>query len=192
MNKLIIISAPSGAGKTTLCKRLLKEFPDKLEVSISSTTRAPRGEEKNGDDYFFITKEQFEKEIKDNNFSEWALVHGNYYGTTKAIIENTFKSGKSVLLDIDVQGANSLHKNYQEKCIRFFITTPNLNELRVRLQSRGTDSEEVIEKRIKNAESELEKAKEFDYTIINENIDTAYQKLKDILFKELNWTLNNE
>src|SRR4051812_45558024 len=109
--KLIVISAPSGAGKTTLCHRLLQDFPE-LVLSISSTTRAPRGTEKHGVEYLFLSKPDFEKQIHAGRFAEWAQVHGNFYGTSKDVIDEAFRSGKSVLLDIDVQGAASLNKAY--------------------------------------------------------------------------------
>jgi guanylate kinase len=176
MSKLLIISAPSGAGKTTLCHRLLRDFPE-LVLSISSTTRAPRGQEKHAREYHFLTREKFETEIQAGRFAEWALVHGNYYGTSKDVIEETFAQGKSVLLDIDVQGAASLRKSYPEASYLVFVSPPSIEILEQRLRGRGTDSEETIQKRLKNARDELSRSPEFDRTIINDHLEKAYKEL---------------
>lgn len=190
MPKLIIISAPSGAGKTTLCQKLLQEFPQ-LVLSISTTTRAPRGKETNGKEYFFITPKEFEERIKSDSFAEWAKVHGNYYGTSKEVIEKAFAAGRSVLLDIDVQGAKNLTKSYPpcvppcvQGCFKIFITTPSLAELEKRLRARGTDNEETILRRLTNAKTELAQIGEFDRTIINDSFDKAYEELKAIIIGE--------
>jgi len=184
-SKLIIISAPSGAGKTTLCDTLLKEFQDTLVLSISYTTRKPRSNEINGVDYNFISKDAFESKLKDGEFAEWAEVHGNYYGTSKHTINETLKRGKSVLLDIDVQGAKSLTDEFKGRCITIFIIPPDMETLEERLRTRGTDEESVIKKRIKNAERELERINEFQHKIVNDRFDHAYGELKKILVKEL-------
>lgn len=176
MSKLLIISAPSGAGKTTLCQRLLKDFPE-LVLSISSTTRAPRGKESHGREYHFLTKEKFEAEIQAGRFAEWALVHGNYYGTSKSVIEATFAQGKSVLLDIDVQGAASLKISYPNESHLVFISPPDMKTLEERLRFRGTDTEETIQKRLKNAHEEMARIAEFDKTIINDHLERAYGEL---------------
>ena len=125
-NRLLIISAPSGTGKTTLCEHLLSDFPKKLMLSISSTTRKPRGEEENGKHYHFMSTEEFTKKIKRGDFAEYAEVHGHFYGTDKSTLDSIWKSGKSALLDIDVQGALNLKSNYQEECILIFIVPPSL------------------------------------------------------------------
>jgi len=179
---LIVVSAPSGAGKTTLCRKLLLEFPG-LTLSISSTTRAPRGSEKHGTEYFFLTKDEFEKQIQQSGFAEWAQVHGNYYGTSKAVIERAFQAGQSVLLDIDVQGAEQLKKSFPEICHRIFISPPTLEELETRLRKRGTDSEESIQKRLKNARQEMVASQTFDHIVVNDSFDRAYSELKSILEK---------
>ena len=176
--KLVVISAPSGAGKTTLCQRLLKDFPDQLTLSISSTTRAPRGQEQDGREYHFLTREEFEKQMSQNLFAEWAKVHGNYYGTSRAVVEAAFKRGLSVLLDIDVQGASSLHKSFPGRCLRIFISPPDLKTLEARLRARGTESEESLAKRMRNAEAEMARAVEFDAVILNDELDRAYGELK--------------
>jgi guanylate kinase len=177
---LVIVSAPSGAGKTTLCARLLKDFPQFLTLSISTTTRAPRGTEKNGVEYFFVSQAEFKSGIDRNEFAEWAEVHGNYYGTSRAVIEQAFSKNLNVLLDIDVQGAESLRKAYPGKTLLIFIAPPSIDTLKERLDGRGTETAEAIQKRIKNAEKELERSHVFDHAITNDDLDKAYQKLKSI------------
>ena len=184
MNRLIVISAPSGAGKTTLCQKLLDDFPE-LVLSISSTTRAPRGSERHGKEYFFLSREEFEEEIQEKRFAEWALVHGNYYGTSKSVIERSFQAGKSVLLDIDVQGAESLRKAFPDEAVLIFITPPNMEELECRLRSRGTDSEDTIQRRLKNAAAELSKKEIFDHVVVNDTLDQAYSDLKALVERSL-------
>ncbi|MGK5086355.1 guanylate kinase [Bdellovibrionota bacterium FG-2] len=183
-NKLIVISAPSGGGKTTLCMHLLRDFPE-LTLSISCTTRAPRGQEKNGQEYFFISRAEFEAKIAQGDFAEWAEVHGNYYGTSKAVFEKTLASHRSVLLDIDVQGASSLKKSYGDRCATVFIAPPNIQELEKRLRNRETDSEETIQKRLKNARIELDRQSEFDYRIVNDTLERAYTELNGLVEKLL-------
>ena len=169
-SKLIVISAPSGAGKTTLCQRLLKDF-EELTLSISSTTRAPRGTEKHGQEYFFLNKAEFEKQINAQRFAEWAQVHGNYYGTSKDVIEGAFKVGRSVLLDIDVQGADSLRKSFPKECYSIFIAPPSLQTLEKRLRARGTDGEETIRKRVRNAADEMKQMSEFHQIVVNDQFE---------------------
>ena len=176
--KLIIIAAPSGAGKTTLCKKLLEELKDRLVLSVSCTTRQPRTGEKEGVHYHFITPEAFQAKIKAGDFSEWALVHGNHYGTSKSVIESTLAQGKSVLLEIDVQGAASLKKSYGDRCFMIFIAPPSMKELQNRLEKRGTDSKETIERRLKNATDEMARSGEFHKLIINDIFDRAYAELR--------------
>ncbi|HTL12291.1 MAG TPA: guanylate kinase, partial [Bdellovibrionota bacterium] len=171
---LVILSAPSGAGKTTLCKRLLEEFSDSLELSISATTRAPRAGEKQGEHYYFITQKEFDHRVTQGRFAEWARVHGFCYGTLRDTVEDSFARGKSVLLDIDVQGAASLREAYPGRCFSVFIAPPSLAELKRRLEGRGTDSPAVIERRIQNAEDEMKRQDEFDEVLINDDLDKAY------------------
>ena len=175
--KLIVISAPSGAGKTTICQRLLRDFPQ-LTLSVSTTTRAPRGQETHGREYFFVARTEFEKMIQDGRFAEWALVHGNYYGTSKDVIDQAFLAGKSVLLDIDVQGSESLRKTYPDECFSIFVKPPDMKTLEARLRGRGTDSEETIQRRLKNAREEMEEARHFHGTVVNDDLDTAYEEVK--------------
>jgi guanylate kinase len=181
MNRLIVISAPSGAGKTTLCTRLLADFSNDLVLSISSTTRAPRGQEKHGVHYFFLTQEDFKKGAETGAFAEWALVHGNYYGTSRELIESTFGRGKSVLLDIDVQGADQLKKAYEKQCFRIFVAPPSMTELEKRLRTRGTDTEETIQRRLKNAREENARSRDFDSVVVNDDFERAYTELKKLV-----------
>lgn len=180
-SRLIVISAPSGAGKTTLCNRLLSDFPDQLVLSISSTTRPPRGSEQHGREYFFLSREEFEREIQQKRFAEWAIVHGNYYGTSKAVVEKAFAEEKSVLLDIDVQGAGSLKKSYPKEAALFFISPPNIETLEARLRTRNTDSEATIQKRMANAKAEMAQIHNFDHVIVNDSLDRAYLELKKLV-----------
>lgn len=173
---LLILSAPSGAGKTTLCRKLLSEFPN-FVLSISCTTRPVRGNEKNGVDYHFLTPDQFQKKMKAGDFAEWAEVHGNYYGTSKSVIQEAFQMGKDVLLDIDVQGAQSLKNAFPTQSFTIFIAPPSLEALEERLRGRGTETEAVIQKRMANAAKEMTQMNTFDKIIVNEELDKAYQEL---------------
>lgn len=180
MSKLIVTSAPSGTGKTTLCDRLLKEIPE-LILSISMTTRAPRGEEKNGVHYFFVTHDEFQARIAADGFAEWAEVHGNYYGTTRDFVAKAFKEGKSLLLDIDVQGAAQLKTRYPAETLRIFLEPPSMEELERRLRARGTDSEATIQKRLEAAAQEMAERKHFDHVIVNDNLEHAYFQLAGVV-----------
>jgi guanylate kinase len=174
--RLLVVSAPSGAGKTSLCARLLKDFPG-LSLSVSSTTRAPRGRERDGVEYHFLSRERFQEMIDAGAFAEWAFVHGNYYGTSRAVIDAAFARGLSVLLDIDVQGAHQLKAAYPDRCTTIFVTAPDLATIEKRLRSRGTDSEETIRVRMRNAEEELTHAPRFDRVIVNDEFERAYHEL---------------
>ncbi|WP_457680197.1 guanylate kinase [Thermovibrio sp.] len=179
---LIVISAPSGTGKTTLCHMLLKEFLN-MEFSISYTTRKPREGEVNGRDYFFITKEEFLRKVEEGDFLEWAEVYGNLYGTSKSQVLKALREGKDVLLDIDTQGALQVKKNFPE-AVLIFILPPSLKELERRLRKRGKDPEEVIEKRLKVAREEIKRAPLYDYIVVNDLLEVAYEKLKSIITAE--------
>ena len=180
MGKLIVVSAPSGAGKTTLCQYLLRDFPE-LKLSISSTTREPRGQETHGNEYLFLTQTEFKLRIDRQEFAEWALVHGNYYGTSKTAIEQAFSEGKSLLLDIDVQGAKSIRAAYPKESALIFIQPPDMPTLESRLRARGTESEDKIQKRLSNAQTELAQAKQFDHVLTNDELSQAYAKLRSIV-----------
>ena len=177
---ILILSGPSGCGKSTLLKELYKSI-DKYYFSISTTTRAPRVGEKEGLDYFFVTKEQFEEGIKNGEFLEYAEVHGNYYGTSLKPILNALGENKLVIFDIDVQGQDIVKKSELSKYVTsVFITTPSLEVLKTRLYSRATDNNDVIEKRIKNAVIEVESINKYDYIIINDDLQKASLELVSV------------
>jgi guanylate kinase len=180
--KLFVVSGPSGAGKSTITKLILKEA-DNLFLSTSVTTRAPRTGEVDGKDYYFFTKEQFEKEIEEDGFVEHACVHGNYYGTLKREIEKNLELGKNILLEIDVQGGEQVKKKFPDVVLVFF-KAPSDEELERRLRGRGTDSEEVIAVRLANSLKELEYESKYDRVIINETIDSSLKQLKKIIEDE--------
>ena len=176
--KLIIVSGPSGSGKSTVTK-IVK---DKLNIplSISATTRNPRDGEIDGKDYFFLSKEEFKNKIANDEFYEYAEVHGNYYGTLKKTVEDNLNKGLNVILEIDVQGA-LIAKEKKKDAILVFFRTKDMEVLEERLRDRKTDSEEVIQTRLKNAETELKYEDKYNYTIINENLDDSIQELIDII-----------
>ena len=173
---ILILSGPSGCGKSTLLKEVYKDISD-YYFSISTTTRAPRIGEVNGVDYFFVTKEEFERDIRNNDFLEYAKVHDNYYGTSLKPINKALEEGKLVIFDIDVQGHEIVRTKLNSIVTSVFITTPSLNILEQRLNTRNTDSAEIIEKRIKNAKGEVEFFQDYDYLIINNNLETAAKEL---------------
>jgi guanylate kinase len=181
--KLFVISAPSGAGKTTLLKRVMSTLPG-LVFSISHTTREPRQGEQDGVDYHFVSQGQFLDMIDRELFLEYAEVHDNFYGTSKDAIEMQLDDGLDVVLDIDVQGAAILRKKGQPEATHIFISPPNLNELERRLRGRGTESEETIKLRLKNAATEIKAASEYEYLIINEKVDEAAHLLASIILAE--------
>ncbi|MCT7912058.1 guanylate kinase [Arcobacter lacus] len=176
---ILIISGPSGCGKSTLLKEVYKNISD-YYFSISTTTREPRIGEVNGVDYFFVSKEEFEEDIKKGNFLEYAKVHDNYYGTSLKPIIKALNEGKLVIFDIDVQGHHLVRKKMNDCVTSVFITTPSLKILEERLNNRNSDSLEVIEKRLKNAKKEIEFFDEYDYFIINNNLDNAASELVSI------------
>lgn len=176
---LFIISAPSGAGKTTLCRAILKHFP-RMQYSISFTTRAPRPGEKNGVDYHFITPKEFEAGFEKGQWAEWATVHGYYYGTSAVFLEKEIEAGRSVLLDIDVQGAKQVLERYPN-CVAIFIMPPSMMVLKERLQSRNTDSPSEVEKRLKNAEQEMAQKGLYHHVVVNDLLTTAIEELIGII-----------
>ena len=173
---ILIISGPSGCGKSTLLKEVYKDIDD-YYFSISTTTRAPRIGEVNGIDYFFVTKEEFEKDINNGDFLEYAKVHDNYYGTSLKPIKKALDESKLVIFDIDVQGHEIVRSKLDSITTSVFITTPSLEVLETRLNSRNTDSTEIIEKRIKNAKGEVEYFQDYDYLIINDDLQKAAKQL---------------
>jgi guanylate kinase len=177
--RLFIISAPSGAGKSTLCRAVRQRLPD-LRYSVSYTTRSPRGEEKNGVDYHFITQAAFRKGISADKWAEWAEVHGNYYGTSAEFIDRSLGKRRDVLLDIDVQGMEQILKRYPDS-VTIFIMPPSLAALRQRLQDRGTDSAASISKRLDNAAAEIMRKKRYRHIVVNDRLDEAVEKLTAII-----------
>ena len=178
---LFIISAPSGAGKTTLVKAVLQQFRDVL-YSISYTTRKPRVEERDGIDYHFISKQDFKKGIHKGRWAEWAEVYGNYYGTSVEFIEKSLSSGCDILLDIDVQGTLQILKHYPDS-VTIFILPPSMNALRKRLEVRGSDSQAVIEKRLLHARKEMTQKKMYRHIIVNDVLSEAIKELSAIFKK---------
>jgi len=176
---IIVVSAPSGAGKTSICDAVVKKG-GKNVYSVSYTTRAPRKGEKNGVEYFFTDKASFKKMAKGKKFAEWAHVHGNLYGTPKSFLDKTLKSGKNVVLDIDVQGGLSIKKQYPGACM-VFIMTPSLKVLEERLTARNKDSKETIKTRLANAKKELGFLERYDYLVINDSLKDAVSAVKTII-----------
>ena len=173
--KLIIISAPSGTGKSTIISWLMKEHPElNLAFSISCTSRAPRGTEKNGVEYFFLTPEEFRQRIENDEFMEYEEVYeGRFYGTLKSQVERQLEAGQNVVFDVDVKGGVNIKKFYGDKALSLFIQPPSINELRKRLEGRATDAPEVIDQRIARAEFELTFADKFDKIVINDKLEYA-------------------
>lgn len=179
---IFVITAPSGAGKTTLYKKLFKKNKD-LQFSVSCTTRAPRLGEKDKKDYFFISEKKFRKMIMKKEFVEWAKVHGYYYGTPKQWLKNKIKKGSDILLDIDVQGAKQLSKLFPE-AVKIFIMPPSIKELEKRLIGRGKDGRDVIKKRLKNAVKELKYSNKCDFIVVNKDVNKALKDLETIILAE--------
>lgn len=179
---IMIISAPSGAGKTTLCRRLRQRFPAMRE-SISYTTRKPRPGERDGEDYCFVSRDEFQAMVAEDAFAEWAEVHGNLYGTALKTLEDARRNGIDLLLDIDCQGALTLKENF-ERGVYVFILPPSMEELRRRLEGRSSDAPEVIERRITRAREEIREARWYDYIIINDNLDEAFGELSAIVLAQ--------
>lgn len=177
--QLLVISGPSGSGKSTLINRLMKYEKD-IYFSISCTTRPKRDGEKDGVDYHYISEDEFKKGIENGDFLEWAVVHKNYYGTSLVPVKEALKQGKTVIFDIDVQGFKSVREAFKNEIVSIFITTKNKTELKKRLIARGTNDPDDIERRIMNAVGEMEHIKEYDYLIINDDLDESYRAFKSI------------
>ena len=180
---LIAVSGFSGAGKGTLMKMLMDECPGDFALSVSATTRAPREGEREGVEYFFKTKEEFEEMIAAGELIEHAVYVGNYYGTPKMFVDEQRQSGKDVLLEIEVQGVLQVKEKFPDT-VTVFVTSPSISELRKRLTGRGTEDEETIEKRIRRAAEEVKYACDYDYLLINDDLDKAIADLKDIVSAE--------
>ena len=179
---LYVISAPSGAGKTTLCKEIIDIFPN-LRHSVSYTTRPPRAGEVHGRDYFFVGLEEFSRMASAGEFAEWAEVHDNLYGTSLATLKESRAQGIDLILDIDCQGARQLKERF-EGGVYIFVLPPSVEELRRRLDNRSSDTAEVIERRISNAAGEIKEARWYDYIIVNDKFNEAVEQLKSVLIAE--------
>ncbi|MGN0776995.1 MAG: guanylate kinase [Candidatus Ventricola sp.] len=180
---LFVFSGPSGVGKGTLNAKLFAEFGDQIAFSVSATTRAPREGEIDGKHYFFISRQEFENRIANNDFLEYAQFAGNCYGTPKSYVMSLLEQGKNVLLEIEVQGAMQVMERVPE-CVSIFVLPPSFEELEHRLRGRGTESEEKVCARLETARRELDCARRYQYQIVNEDIDAAYQQLRGIYLKE--------
>lgn len=178
LGQVLVVCAPSGTGKSTLIAKLRDEFPT-FGFSVSYTTRDPRGDERDGKEYHFVTRDQFIAMRSQGEFCEWAEVHGNLYGTATEPVVNMLDEGKDVLFDIDVQGAKQLKRTFYKGTF-IFLLPPSREELKRRLTGRGTDSEESIAKRLANAEGEIGEAGFFDYWIVNDDLEKAYQELRAV------------
>lgn len=177
--QILLLSGPSGSGKSTLLARLFAEFSN-IYFSISSTTRLPRAGERNGVNYHFISVDEFEKDIKDGLFLEWARVHGNYYGSSLKPVLEALNDGKIVVFDIDVQGYFLAQKKYAKQITSVFLTTKNASELENRLKNRASETPESIKERLKNASKEMEHIDKYDYIIINDDVNKAYNELRAV------------
>lgn len=179
---LIVVSGPAGVGKGTVVS-LVRKKNDDVVFSVSATSRSPRPGELNGVNYFFISREQFESMIQENKLLEWVEYCGNYYGTPRDYVENELGKGHIVLLEIEVEGAGNIKKQYPQ-CVMVFITPPTLEELRNRIIKRGTESPEVIEKRMHRAHNEMKRILDYDHVIVNTTVEEAAQKFLEIIEKE--------
>lgn len=180
--KIIIFSAPSGTGKSTIIKRLMPDEELALSFSVSATSRAPRAGEENGRDYYFITPEEFRRHVEAGDFVEWEEVYnGTCYGTLRSEIERIIGEGRNVVLDIDVMGGLNIKRMFGPRALALFIEPPSVEALGERLRGRATDSEEVIEKRLAKAEYELSFAPQYDVTIVNDDLDAAVTAVRDTI-----------
>lgn len=180
--RIVIITAPSGAGKTTITRHLLDRFPERLAFSVSAATREPRGKEVDGKDYHFITPQRFRELIEQGAFLEWEMVYeGKYYGTLMSEVERIWASGRAPMLDIDVKGAMRVMEKHRRLCLSIFIKPPSIQELERRLRKRGTDPEESIRMRLEKAEFELSYAHRFDHVIVNDDLQTAMASVESII-----------
>lgn len=179
---IVILCAPSGSGKSTMVKHLLTTYPDKYELSISATTRAPRGEEQHGKEYYFISREDFEQHIAQNDFIEYEQVYeGLYYGTLKSEIERIQSAGRTIVFDIDVKGGINLKRIFGDEALAIFVAPPSVEELSRRLHGRGDTSEDMIQKRLAKAEIELADAPLFDHIIVNDDLAKAKANLDEVI-----------
>ena len=180
--KLIVFSAPSGSGKTTIVHHLLKKPELNLDFSISATSRPKRGKEINGKDYYFLSLKEFQKHVGKGDFIEWEEVYeNNYYGTLKKEVERIWAAGKHVIFDIDVVGGLSIKSKFPNQTLAIFVKSPSIDEMERRLRHRNTDCEEKIKERVKKAEKELKFAKDFDVILVNDDLENAQQEAFDLV-----------
>jgi len=182
---ILVVSGPSGSGKTSLAREVCEELKDRAYFSISTTTRPKREGEVDGVDYFFVSKDEFLKDVEDGYFLEWAEVHGNFYGTSKKQIDKALKEGKIVFLDIDVQGHEAVRKAYPDIVTSVFVTTKDKQTLIQRLKKRGTETEESLKVRMINALHEMKKIPEYDYLLINDDFNESKEFLKSVAISSL-------
>ena len=183
MKNLVIITAPSGSGKTTLCKQILKK-EDRVQFSISHTSRKMRQNEKNGIDYYFVTNEEFLDGINNDEFIEWNYHFDCYYGTSKSQIKKSIDSKIPILLELDVKGALAIQKLYPNQTVSIFVEPPSINDLKIRLKKRGSDSDKIIAKRLQRIEFELSHKSNFDFTVVNDKLDDATNQILEIIKNE--------
>lgn len=188
IKSLIVISSPSGGGKSTIAKYLLSKYP-KIEFSVSATTRKKREKETEGKDYHFLTKRQFQNKIENDELVEYEEIFGNYYGTLKSEVAKSIENNQTVLFDVDVKGALSLRKYFPENTLLIFISPPSIEILEQRLRNRRTESEEEIKNRLNRAEEEKQYSDKFDYLIVNDKLENAFAKIEEIAIKHFNQNL---
>ncbi|MBU5454013.1 guanylate kinase [Caproiciproducens sp. MSJ-32] len=179
---LIVISGPSGAGKGTICKKLIEKNKN-IYLSVSATTRNPREGEIDGVNYYFLTKEEFERKVKENGFIEYAEVHGNFYGTPRVNVNKMLEEGKDVILEIDIQGALQVKENFKEG-VFIFILPPSMEELKRRIIKRGSETEESLMTRFKNAYKEINYVSKYNYAVVNDTLELAVSKVEAIIAAE--------
>jgi guanylate kinase len=180
-HKILIITAPSGAGKTSITRHLMKQFPE-LAFSVSAATRQPRGQEKDGVDYYFISEDEFKEKIKHKEFAEWEMVYeGKYYGTLKSELERIWANNQVPVLDIDVKGAIHVQDQYPINTLSIFVEPPSVDELKKRLTGRGTESDDGIAARISKASYEISFKEQFDKVVVNENLENACQQAEELV-----------
>jgi guanylate kinase len=178
--KLIVISAPSGSGKTTIARAIMQKYPGML-FSVSATTRLPRTAEIDGKDYFFLSKEEFQRRVRLGDLVEWEEIYGNYYGTLKSEVDRALHRGTVMLFDVDVKGALSIKKTYPDDSVLIFVKPPNVEALQQRLVNRKTEDEATIRRRLERVPMEMEKGNQFDWQVVNDNLQSAVMKVDEII-----------